>query len=111
MEAVLKSVLLHWSVVSEGTKPVTFKIYRNGTIVGGTFSDHETDVSVIEKNTTNTITGGDIEVGTATGKSGSKDLDLEHLRMDLHKNDSYTITALSANASDVSTIITWREEF
>ncbi len=107
----IEAILLHWSVVSEGNKPVTYRIYKNATIDSGDFTNHETGVSVIEISTNSAITGGDLEIGTATAKSGSKDIDLEHLRMDLHKNNSYTITAESANASDVSTIITWREEF
>lgn len=105
------TILLHWSVVSEGTKPITYKLYKNATISDGTFADHETGVSVIEVNTTNTITGGDLQLGTATAKVGSSDLNIEHLNMDLHKGDSYTVTAESANAADVSTILTWREEF
>ncbi len=98
-------------MVAEGTKPVVFKLYKNATIDTGTFNDHESNVSVIEFSLDATITGGDLELGTTTGKTDSKDLDVEHLRLDLHKNNSYTITAESANASDVCTIVTWREEF
>ena len=107
----IESVLLHWSVVSDGTKSVIYRIYKNATIVAGTFADHESGISVMEVNTTNTITDGSVHLGTTTSKEDSKDLDIEHLRMDLHKTNSYTITAESANASDVSTILTWREDF
>ncbi len=107
----IEVILLHWSVVSEGTKPTIYKIYKNATIDSGDFTNHETNVSVIEFSVNSTITGGDLELGTATSKTGSNDLDVEHLRLDLHKGDNYTITAESANASDVCTTITWREEF
>ena len=87
------------------------KIYKNATIDSGDFTNHETGTSVIEFSVNAAITGGDLELGTGTSKEGTNDLDIEHLRMDLHKGDSYTITAESTLASDVCTILTWREEF
>lgn len=106
----IEAVLLHISVVSEGTKPVVYRLFKNPTIDSGDFTNHETDVSVLEISLNAAITGGDLELGTATAKSGSTDLDVEHLRLNLHKAESYVLTAESANAADVCSIITWREE-
>lgn len=108
----LEIILLHWSVAAEGTKPAGFKIYRDSVLAGGTWNDHQTGVSVIEQNLTATIsTPGEEILPTTTSKSGSKDLNIQHLRIDIHRGDIITITALSSNGSDVLTGIAWRETF
>lgn len=108
----IEAIILHWSVAADGTKPALFRMYKNSTLTGGVWSNHETDVSIMEINTTATVSvNGEEVLPTSTARQGSKDLDIEHLRIDIHKNDSITITAISTNNSDVLTGIAWREDF
>lgn len=108
----IEVVLLHWSLASDGVKPVRFRIYRNSVLAGGAWTPHEAGISVIEVNTTATLTTpGDEILPSTLGRTDSKDLNIEHLRIDIHRGDTITITALSSNPSDVLTGIAWREEF
>ena len=108
----IEVILLHWSLAADGVKPVRFRLYRNSVLAGGAWNPHEAGVSVIEVNKTATLTTpGDEILPSTLGRADSKDLNIEHLRIDIHRGDIITITALSSNPSDVLTGIAWREEF
>lgn len=55
---------LRLTFATDGTKSVTFRVYANATVVGGTFADVATNVSPIRVNKTATSFTGGTQVGT-----------------------------------------------
>lgn len=106
----IRSQLLMITVASDGAKTVSFRVYKDGTLTGGSWTDHDTD-SVVEENTTNTISGGHLQIPFEVAKVDSDKVFVQQLDIDFHRSESITITAESSNASDVSIGIIWREEF
>lgn len=105
----IRSQLLLCTVSTDGAKSVSFKIYRDGTLEDGTWSDHDTD-SVVEENTTNTIADGHLQVPFEVAKVDSDKIFVQDLNIEFHANESITITALSSGSNDISVGLVWREE-
>ena len=107
----VKFVDMH--LVSDGTKAVTFKIYKNLTITSPTFADILTADSVMEKDILGTVTPSDDNLKDAIvlGKVDSQQIDILVLDLRLNPGDSLTITGQSANAADLDLSLAWKEEF
>lgn len=104
---------LKMNLVSEGTKLVTFKVYKNLTITAPTFVDVNTSDSVMEKDILGTVTVSDDNLVDALvlGKVDSQVINLEPISLRLNPGDRITITGQSANAADLALSIVWKEEF
>lgn len=99
------------SMASEGAKPVTFYVKRNSTL-GGTpnYTERDATNSVMSFDTGGTtVTGGTQEYAFALAKADSKQIDT--IALTIYPGDTITISATSANATDVSVGVRWRELF
>lgn len=99
------------NLATDGNKSTNFACYINSAL-GGTpvFTDHNTNVSVIEIDTAGTtITNGNKVIDVPMEKVGSNPLDTENLNILLSPGDTFTVTAKSANANIVEVGITWKE--
>lgn len=105
---VLPKVLF---VEADGTKVVSFFGYLNATITAPTYADHDADNSVVEVDKLATIAGGQLRIKLPIAKVDSDSLILKPFGIKLHPGDTFTITALSANASDVEAVLDWSELF
>lgn len=98
------------SVAADGNKPCLFKVYKNATVIGGTYNDVSAGLSFAKVNKTATsITGGEFFTTISTSKSGSDKLmgDVGDLR--IHPDESFTVTAYSAQTSDIIGALSWGE--
>jgi len=68
--------LLFLAASAEHSKPVEVALYRNATLTGASFSDLDTNTSVLEADTTATaFTGGTFLFSIPLGKTGQQILD------------------------------------
>ncbi len=106
--------LTKMSMGTEGLRNVVVYILLNATVAGTlTWTDVDTNSSVVEYNTTGTdVTGGRQLSVLAMGKNDARDVDLSGMNIHLEPNDTMTIAAkVTANgSSDVVTSFTWYED-
>lgn len=99
-------------VSADGTKPAIFRMYVNGALTGASFSDVNTNNSVLESDTSATaITGGTKILTIPVGKEDAKIIDLTVRKQDIHPGDLVTITVECDSNSTVGADITFRELF
>jgi len=101
---------LRLSLAAEGNKPVVVRIYANATITGGTYSDLVANVSPIQVNTTMTGFTGGVQIGTfSLAKDGNISIDFTGSKFKGYPGEEITITALSANASEITAGVAFRQ--
>jgi len=101
---------LRMSFAADGSKDVAFRVYANSTITGGTYSDLNTEVTPVQRNTTMTGFSGGVQIGTfIIGKVESDVIDLTGSQFKGFPGEEITVTALSDNGSDVSVGVTFRQ--
>lgn len=101
---------LRLSLAAEGTKPVIVRVYANAAITGGAYADVATNVSPVQVNTTMTAFTGGTQIGTySLAKDGNISIDLTGAKFKGYPGEEITITALSANASEVTAGIAFRQ--
>jgi hypothetical protein len=99
------------SVSADGTKPVELRLYRNATLTSAQFSRVNASVSVADIDTAATaVSGGTLLYAFTVGKTDSTDQDIGNLDITLNAGDAITLTAYSANASDVTVSFSWVED-
>lgn len=106
----IESVIQHLTLATDGTKNVLFRVYQNATITTPSYADVDTTFSMMEVDTSATISGGKFLLPSVLGKTDSKDLDIEHLQINQHPDDTITVTAESAGNSDVTVGLAWDEK-
>ena len=92
-----------------GNNTNRIRVYRNGTLTGGAWSDIEANSSSFEKNTTNTISSGQFIDGIPLAKSGQAEVDLQMKNIILSPGESITITQESGSTSEATALISWSE--
>ncbi len=99
--------------VTDGSKPVAFTGFLNGSLTGDSFSDKSAANSVIEIDTSATaITGGSESAATALGKVDSERADVRGTGLVIYPGDTFTITGFRVSGTGTVTIsIRWREAF
>jgi hypothetical protein len=91
----------------------TVRIIKNAAIGGSpSWSDIDTNNSVIEIDTDGTITGGkELEGDFLAGKNDSFRIGLIQSKIILNPGDTLTIAGSSANSATIDAQVTWRELF
>lgn len=101
------------SASSDGTKTVSFSIYKNGTIVTpGTYTDVSVD-SVMEYSTNevNTFGTGELLIGWKMARLDSFWEEVSDFILKLRPNDYAAIYVNSTNTSEVDLLMRWKELF
>lgn len=103
---------LRVSAAADGTKNVTINIYKNLTLVGAQFASINVgSVALKDSSATGfTTTGSKLIYSFQLSKSGQDTQDLHQFNSFLSLSEVLTITATSANASDVSISLAWDED-
>lgn len=101
------------SAASEGTKPVTLRIYVNATLGGvPSYTDISTNTSVIDYDTAGTtITGGTLVAVFTLAKSDNVEQAFREFNFRLAPGQTMTFAAESTASNDVSVGISWAERF
>lgn len=103
------------SFVTDGVKSVTFRGYSNATLsTSYNAVPVSTANSIIAADTSSTsFSGGKLEFPISLAKVDSRAIDVGagHFHLELQPGEKFTITAQSANASDVSMSARWEEYF
>jgi hypothetical protein len=100
-----------FSVACDGTKTVDFRVYKNTTLTAPQFQRVNATTSAADYDSAATaITGGTQVYAFSIGKTGNGTESVTDLALFLQAGDTLTITATSANASDVSATIVWIED-
>jgi len=102
-----------FSVACDGTKTVDFKVYKNGTLTAPQFARVNANTSASDYDSA--ATGFAIGSGTqvyafSVSKAGNATESVTDLALFMQAGDVLTITAYSANASDISASIIWVED-
>ena len=102
-----------FSVACDGTKTVDFKVYKNGTLTAPQFARVNANTSAADYDSA--ATGFALGTGTqvyafSVGKTGNATESVTDLALFMQAGDEITITAYSANGSDISASITWVED-
>ena len=106
--------LIFASVAADGNKNVTFRFKFNPTLINADFVEVESDLSIVEVDTSATlITEGDEQFTVGVSKIGSETIPLATSSFFLNPGDTVTITAQSAAAgtADVTCSFNWEELF
>lgn len=102
------------NIASEGTKSAVIYLIRNATVAGTqTWTDVDTDLSVIEYDTDGTsLTGGVILLMSVIQPNDSTQFDLTALKIEMQRNTSISVgTRLSGNGSnDITLSLLWQED-
>lgn len=99
-------------IACEGTKPVECQVILNAVLGGSpSWTSLNTNNSIVEYDTSATISGGKKYTTLFLGKSDSKIIDLTELSWELYPSETFTFYARSINDSnsDISISINWRE--
>jgi hypothetical protein len=101
------------SVACDGTKTVAFRVYKNGTLTAARWQSVNTVTSAASYDvnaTAFTIGTGTLVYAFSVSKTGNITESLTDLDLFLQAGDVLTITALSANANDVTATAVWVED-
>jgi hypothetical protein len=101
------------SASSDGNKPAKIKIYKNLTITGASWSDVDADNSVLQTDTSGTITPDDANLllEIPLGRQDSQSEDISNLAMFIRPGESFSITGQSSVGNDLEFFARWRELF
>lgn len=99
------------SAACEGTKPIDWKVYRNGTLTAPQYAAVKAGISTADYDTAATAhTGGTQIYAFSLAKSGNSTEILSDLAFFIQAGDTLTVTATSANTADVSVSVVWLED-
>ena len=101
------------TMVSDGTKNVTVKVYLDTTL-GGTpsYTDISTNTSVVSYDTAGTtITGGTLLGVFHLAKNAQSVVDLSNFHFVMHPGQILTFAAESSASTEVDIAIAWQERF
>lgn len=102
-------IRLHQLVIfmtCEGTKATKFRTYKNATLVGAVYTDVDIDATPAQQDIAATsFTATSTPLTFPLAGSGSDRVDLSHLTVLMSPGETLTITAESANATDVDVSI------
>lgn len=103
---------LRVSVAAEGTKPVVVNIYKNLSLTAAQYTPvNSSSVSLKDSAATGFSTTGSTLIYSFTIAKTSQDTqDLSAFNTFLSMDESLTVTALSANNSDISVSLSWNED-
>jgi len=100
-----------FSVACDGTKTVDFRVYKNATLTAPQFQRVNATTSAADYDSSATaVTGGTQVYAFSVAKTGNATESVTDLALFLQAGDTLTVTATSANASDVSATIVWIED-
>jgi hypothetical protein len=101
------------SLVTDGTKSVIFRLYRNVSLTGASFTPYDLDLSSIESDTSATAISGTptFVFSYNLGRTASFKDDISSWDISLQPGEIFTITAASAQSSDVSVTLLVDEPF
>jgi hypothetical protein len=103
-----------FSVACDGTKTVDFKVYKNGALVAPQFARVNATTSAADYDSSATGfsvgSGGAQVYSFSVAKTGNNTETVTDLALFLQAGDILTVTAYSANASDISASIIWIED-
>jgi len=102
--------LTRLSVASDGNKPVTIRLYKGGTLVAAQFVGTSVNSCSAYDTLASSFSGGTLVFSSVLSKSGSSTEDILDLGLSLSVGDTYTVTAQSVNASDISVSLSWAED-
>ena len=98
------------SVSADGTKTVAMALYLNATLTAAQFSRFDSSLSAADFDTSaSAVTSGILLYAFTVAKAGNTDQDVVSLDIVLNAGDTLTVTALSANTSDVTVSVAWVE--
>lgn len=101
------------SVACDGTKTVAFRVYKNVTLTAARWQavNATTSAAAYDVNATGfTLGSGVLVYAFSVSKTGNITESLTDLDLFLQAGDLLTITALSANANDVTATMVWVED-
>ena len=101
------------SVACDGTKTVLFKVYKNSNLTAPRWQavNATTSAASYDQNATGFSLGaGTLVYSFSVNKTGNSTEQLSDIDLFLQAGDYLTITATSANASDVAASIVWIED-
>lgn len=101
------------SVAAEGTKPVTFRCYKNGTLTAARWQAVNATTSVASYDTAATaftLGSGTLVYSFSIAKTGDLVEVLSDLNLFLQAGEYLTLTAQSANNSDIAASFVWVED-
>lgn len=98
---------------SDGAKSVRLSLIKNATLGGSpSYTSIDATNSVISYDTAGTtVTGGTLILPFFLAKVGQISEDLEHIIIKLKPGETLTVSAYSAQASDIDASISWEERF
>jgi phosphotransferase system HPr-like phosphotransfer protein len=102
-----------FTVACDGTKTVNFKVYKNATLTAPRWQrvNSSTSAASFDSNATGfSIGSGSVVYAFSVGKTANATESVTDLALFMQSGDTLTITATSANASDVSASIIWVED-
>jgi hypothetical protein len=102
-----------FTVACDGTKTVNFKVYKNATLTAPRWQrvNSTTSASSYDSNATGfSIGSGSVVYAFSVSKTANATESVTDLALFMQSGDTLTITATSANASDVSGSIIWVED-
>ena len=105
------------TLASDGTKPIIIKVFRNGTLTGANFQDYDTTDSVAQFDITATAytagAGNEPIGGTLLPKVGVARINLfsDDVVIPVYPNETVTLTAASANSTELDLFLRHIEEF
>jgi hypothetical protein len=101
------------SVACDGVKTVAFKVYKNGTLTAARWQEVNTNTSAASYDAQSTafaLGTGTLVYAFSVAKAGNATESLTDVALFLQAGDTLTITATSANASDVTASVVWIED-
>lgn len=102
--------MVRTSVSAEGTKPVEVRIYKNQVLTAAQFAAVNTFSCASTDSLATASTGGQLVFAFTISKTGSDSQELGTLNITLQAGELLTITAQSANATDVTATLAWYED-
>lgn len=106
--------LIFAEISSEHTKPMIFRFRFNATLTGASFTDIDTNDSMMTLDTSATgVSGGDVQLTARLAKSDSRNLPLSDTSFFMNPGDTLTITAqtTSGTGAEAGASFNWEELF
>jgi len=107
--AYIKSI----AIATDSTKGAIFRVYKNAAIAGTPqWTYEEEDESIMLVNSSGTTVSGSSVLGTyVIGPSGSSQINLEELDIDMVAGDTFVVTAsyISGSGADMTASVVWEE--
>lgn len=103
---------LRVSAAADGTKNVTINVYKGALLTAAQFTAVNTGSCALKDSAATgvNLTGATLIYSFALSKTGQDTQDLAEFNTFLSLNETLTITATSANASEVTITLAWNED-